>query len=232
MYLSIITLPLLAALISGLAGRKIGNTGSLWITCGSLVISTFLGLVAFYEVALSYSPVTIYLIDWITSDQINISWGFNFDSLTVSMFLAVLIVSCLVHIYSVEYMKEDPHQQRFFSYLSMFTWLMLILITADNYLLMFVGWEGVGISSFLLVNFWFTRLQASLAANSAFFYNRVGDMFLTIGIFAILFVIGNVDYSILFSLVPYMNENLITIIGLLLLLGAMAKSAQIGLHVW
>lgn len=232
MYLSIIILPLLGALVSGLAGRKIGTKGSLWITCGSLIIATILGLIAFYEVALSYSPVTLYLTNWISSEQINIGWGFNFDSLTVSMFLAVLIVSCLVHIYSVEYMRDDPHVPRFFSYLSMFTWLMLILITADNYLLMFVGWEGVGISSFLLVGFWFTRLQASSSANSAIFYNRVGDMFLTIGIFAILFVIGNADYFILFSLAPYINENIVTIIGILLLIGAMAKSAQIGLHVW
>jgi NADH-ubiquinone oxidoreductase chain 5 len=232
MYLSIIILPFLGALISGLVGRKIGSSGSLLITCTLLGISTLCGLVAFYEVALCYSPVKINLINWISSEQINITWGFNFDSLTVSMFLAVLIVSFLVHIYSIEYMRDDPHKSRFFSYLSMFTWLMLILITADNYFLMFVGWEGVGISSFLLVSFWFTRREANISAISAILYNRVGDMFLTIGMFLIIFIIGDVNYSLLFALSPYINKDIVTIIGILLLLGAMAKSAQIGLHVW
>jgi NADH-ubiquinone oxidoreductase chain 5 len=232
MYLSIIVLPLLGALISGFGGRKIGTTGALAITCTFLGISTILGIISFYEIALSSSKVKINLASWISSEQIEVSWGFNFDSLTVSMFLAVLIVSFLVHIYSVDYMKGDPHTQRFFSYLSMFTWLMLILITADNYLLMFVGWEGVGISSFLLVSFWFTRREANVSALSAILYNRVGDMFLTLGLFLIIFIIGDLNYSVLFPLASYINKDLVTILGILLMLGAMAKSAQIGLHVW
>ena len=124
------------------------------------------------------------------------------------------------------------HNQRFFSYLSLFTFMMVILVTANNYLLMFVGWEGVGVCSYLLVCFWFTRVAANQSALSAFLTNRVGDCFLTIGMFAILWSFGNLDYATVFSLAPYINENVITIIGICLLIGAMAKSSQVGLHVW
>ena len=124
------------------------------------------------------------------------------------------------------------HNQRFFSYLSLFTFMMIILVTANNFLLMFVGWEGVGICSYLLVCFWFTRIAANQSSLSAFLTNRVGDCFLTIGMFAILWSFGNIDYSTVFSLAPYINEKVITIIGICLLIGAMAKSSQVGLHVW
>ena len=148
------------------------------------------------------------------------------------MLIPVLIVSSLVHIYSIGYMSHDPHKQRFFSYLSLFTFMMIILVTANNYLLMFVGWEGVGVCSYLLVSFWFTRIAANQSSISAFLTNRVGDCFLTIGMFAILWSFGNLDYATVFSLAPYMNENIVTIIGICLLIGAMAKSSQVGLHVW
>ena len=124
------------------------------------------------------------------------------------------------------------HNQRFFSYLSLFTFMMIILITANNFLLMFVGWEGVGICSYLLVSFWFTRIAANQSSMSAFLTNRVGDSFLTIGMFAILWSFGNIDYNTVFILSPYISENIITIIGICLLIGAMAKSSQVGLHVW
>lgn len=143
MYLAIITLPLLGAISSGLVGRKIGVTGAQLITSGSVIITCFLALIAFYEVGLSVSPVSIKLFSWIDSESLTIDWGFNFDALTVSMLIPVLIVSALVHVYSIGYMSEDPHQQRFFSYLSMFTFFMLILVTGDNYLVMFIGWEGI-----------------------------------------------------------------------------------------
>ena len=159
-------------------------------------------------------------------------WGFHFDSLTVSMLIPVLIVSSVVHIYSIGYMSHDPHNQRFFSYLSLFTFMMIILVTADSFLLMFVGWEGVGICSYLLVSFWFTRIAANQSSISAFFTNRVGDCFLTIGMFVIFWSFGNIDYNTVFSLAPFINEDIITIIGICLLIGAMAKSSQIGLHVW
>lgn len=232
MYLTIIILPLLSSIVSGFFGRKVGVTGSHLIACISVVLTTLLSIVSFFEVGINNISVYIKLFSWIDSESLNVSWGFVFDSLTVSMLIPVLIVSSLVHIYSIGYMSHDPHNQRFFSYLSLFTFMMIILVTSNNYLLMFVGWEGVGVCSYLLVSFWFTRIAANQSSISAFLTNRVGDCFLTIGMFAILWSFGNIDYSTVFSLAPLMNENLITIIGICLLIGAMAKSSQIGLHVW
>ena len=232
MYLALIVLPILGSIVSGFFGRKVGVSGSQLITCTCVIITTFLSIMTFIEVGLNNIPVTIYLFRWIDSETLNISWGFNFDSLTVSMLIPVLIISSLVHVYSIGYMSHDPHNQRFFSYLSLFTFMMIILVTANNFLLMFVGWEGVGICSYLLVSFWFTRIAANQSSMSAFLTNRVGDCCLTIGMFAILWSFGNIDYYTVFSLSPYLNENVITIIGICLLIGAMAKSSQVGLHVW
>jgi len=232
MYLTLIILPLLGSIISGFFGRKVGVTGSHIITCGSVITTTILAILSFFEVGINNIPVYINLFRWIDSESLNVSWGFTFDSLTVSMLIPVLIVSSLVHLYSIGYMSHDPHNQRFFSYLSLFTFMMIILVTSNNFLLMFVGWEGVGVCSYLLVSFWFTRIAANQSSISAFLTNRVGDCFLTIGMFAILWSFGNIDYSTVFSLAPLMTDNLITIIGICLLIGAMAKSSQIGLHVW
>lgn len=148
------------------------------------------------------------------------------------MLLAVLIVSSLVHLFSIDYISADPHNQRFFSYLSIFTFFMIILVTGDNYIIIFVGWEGIGISSYLLINFWYTRVQANKSGIKALVVNRVGDMFLSVAFFQIFFVFGNLDYDTVFSCAPYINEEIITIIGLLLLLAAIGKSAQFGLHTW
>lgn len=232
MYLSIIILPLLGSIVSGFFGRKVGVRGGQFITCLSIIITTVLAMFAFLEVGFNNIPVTINLFRWIDSEWYNIIWGFQFDSLTVSMLIPVLIISSLVHIYSISYMSNDPHNQRFFSYLSLFTFMMIILVTANNYLLMFVGWEGVGVCSYLLVSFWFTRIAANQSSMSAFLTNRVGDCFLTIGMFAMLWSLGNLDYATIFSLAPYINSNVILIIGICLLIGAMAKSSQVGLHVW
>ena len=232
MYLTLIILPLLGSIFSGFFGRKIGISGSHFITCSSIIMTTILAILIFFEVGFNNIPVTINIARWIDVELLNVLWSFKFDSLTVSMLLPVLIVSSLVHIYSISYMSHDPHNQRFFSYLSLFTFMMIILVTGNNYLLMFVGWEGVGICSYLLVNFWFTRIAANQSSISAFLTNRVGDCFLTIGIFAILWSFGNIDYNLVFSLVPYYNENIITLIGICLLIGATAKSSQIGLHIW
>jgi NADH-ubiquinone oxidoreductase chain 5 len=232
MYLAIITLPLLGAIVSGFFGRKVGVSGAQLITSLSITITTLLSILAFFEVGLNNIPVSINLFKWIDSESLDVLWGFHFDSLTVSMLIPVLIVSSLVHIYSIGYMSHDPHNQRFFSYLSLFTFMMIILVTANNFLLMFVGWEGVGICSYLLVSFWFTRIAANQSSISAFLTNRVGDCFLTIGMFALLWSFGNVDYSTVFSLAPFVNENIVTIIGICLVIGAMAKSSQVGLHVW
>lgn len=232
MYLTIIILPLLGSIVSGFFGRKIGVTGSQILTTLSILITTILAIISFFEVGFNDNSVSIYLFKWLDSESFNILWNFQFDSLTVSMLIPVLIISTLVHFYSIGYMSHDPHNQRFFSYLSLFTFMMIILVTGNNYLLMFVGWEGVGVCSYLLVSFWFTRIAANQSSLSAFLTNRVGDCVLTIGMFIMLWGIGTLDYNVVFSLSPYINENIITIIGICLLIGAMAKSSQVGLHIW
>ena len=184
------------------------------------------------EAGLNKSPVKVHLFRWIDAEYLNVSWAFNFDSLTVSMLIPVLIISSLVHVYSIGYMSHDPHNQRFFSYLSLFTFMMIILVTGDNFLVMFLGWEGVGVCSYLLVSFCFTRIAANQSSLAAFFTNRVGDYVLTVGMFAILWSFGNVDYTTVFSLSPFYSESVIIFVGVCLLIGAMAKSSQVGLHVW
>ena len=139
MYLSILILPLLGSMVSGLLGRKIGVTGSHWVTITCLTLSSLLATVAFYEVGICGSPVSVYLINWVDSEYLVINWEFLFDSLTVSMLLPVLYISTVIHIYSIDYLSADPHNQRFFSYLSLFTFFMLLLASGANYFVMFVG---------------------------------------------------------------------------------------------
>ena len=232
MYTTIIMLPLIASLASGFFGRKIGIQGSNSIACLCLISSLVLSAMAYLEVGLNNVYIGILISTWIDCESLDVVWKFNYDSLTISMIFPILVISTMVHIYSVGYMETDPHNQRFFSYLSLFTFMMMLLVTANNFLLMFVGWEGVGICSYLLVNFWFTRIAANQSSISALLTNRVGDFFLTLGMFTMLWCFGNLDYSIVFSLTPYINEDIITLIGIFLLIGAMAKSSQIGLHVW
>jgi NADH-ubiquinone oxidoreductase chain 5 len=232
MYLSIIILPLLASLSSGLLGRKIGTTGSQIISCSSLLLSSILITIAFYEVGICGSSVKIDLLSWLDIDLLNISWCFYFDQLTVSLGLAVLYCSTLIHIYSIDYLSSDPHIQRFFSYLSAFTAGMLVLICGGNFFVMFVGWEAIGVVSYLLINYYFTRIQSNKAAILAFTMNRGGDMLMSIGFFAIFQTFASLNYSEVFSLVPYISNDAISIIALLLLGGALAKSANIPLHSW
>jgi NADH-ubiquinone oxidoreductase chain 5 len=232
MYLSIILLPLLGSIVSGFLGRKIGVTGAQFITCTCLLLSSFLMTVAFYEIGICGSPVHINLGSWVDSEIMSISWELFFDQLTVSLGLAVLYCSSLIHIYTIDYLSSDPHNQRFFSYLSAFTAGMLLLITGGNFFVMFVGWEAIGVVSYLLINFYFTRIQANKAAILAFTMNRTGDMLMSIGFFAIFSIFGSLNYASIFSLTPYMNETAISIIALLLLGGALAKSANIPLHSW
>ena len=232
MYLSILVLPLLGSFVAGFMGRKVGVTGAQIITCTCLSLSSVLATIAFYEVGICGSPLSIELISWVDSEFLSISWEFLFDQLTVSMFIPVLYISTLIHIYSISYFESDPHNQRFFAYLSLFTFFMLILASGANYFVLFVGWEGIGIVSYLLINFWYTRIQANKAAILALTMNRVGDMGLSIGFFALFALFGSLDYSVIFNVTPLMNETAITIIGILLLTGAMAKSAQIPLHSW
>jgi len=176
------------------------------------------------------------------SQLFNVDWGFLFDSLTIIMCCIVTFISFLVHVYSTEYMLHDPHITRFMSYLSLFTFFMLILITADNYVQLFVGWEGVGLCSFLLINFWFARIQANKAAIKAMVINRIGDFGLALGIFLIFITFKSVDYATVFALTPFfINAKfqllsfeffVLNAIGVLLFIGAVGKSAQLGLHTW
>lgn len=242
MYLILVFLPLIGFTSAGLFGRFLGPKGSSIVTVSLLFITFLMSSFAFYEVALVGCPVYIKLMPWINSEVLNVDWGFLFDSLTVTMCCIVTFVSTLVHLYSTEYMSHDPHLPRFMSYLSLFTFFMLILVTADNYVQMFVGWEGVGLCSYLLINFWFTRLQANKAAIKAMVLNRIGDFGLVLGILIIFVQYKAVDYATVFAITPLFvnNEfiflnfsfNLIDIIGFLLLIGAIGKSAQLGLHTW
>ena len=242
MYLILVFLPLIGSITAGLFGRKLGPKGSSIVTVTLLFITFLISTFAFYEVALIGSPVYIKLVTWINSEMLNVDWGFLFDTLTVTMCCIVTFVSTLVHLYSTEYMSHDPHLPRFMSYLSLFTFFMLILVTADNFVQMFVGWEGVGLCSYLLINFWFTRIQANKAAIKAMVLNRIGDFGLVLGILIIFVKYKAVDYATVFALTPlFINDNfiflnisfnLIDIIGFLLFIGAIGKSAQLGLHTW
>jgi len=242
MYLTLVFLPLIGSITAGLFGRFLGPKGSSIVTVSLLITTFVLSFLSLYEVALIGAPVYIKLVPWVNSEMLNVDWGFLFDSLTVVMCCVVTFVSSLVHLYSTEYMYHDPHLSRFMSYLSLFTFFMLILVTADNYVQMFVGWEGVGLCSYLLINFWFTRIQANKAAIKAMVLNRIGDFGLVLGILVIFVKFKAVDYATVFALTPllvndsfvFLNTsfNLIDIIGALLLVGAIGKSAQLGLHTW
>lgn len=242
MYSLIVLLPLLGSLFGGGFGRFLGFRGSALITTSCVFFSFFFSCFAFYEVALSGSTCYIPLAPWFFSEMFDASWGFYFDSLTVVMLIVITSVSSLVHLYSISYMSEDPHIPRFMSYLSIFTFFMLMLVTADNFLQMFFGWEGVGLASYLLINFWFTRLQASKASIKAMLVNRVGDFGLALGIMGIFSVFKTVNFPIVFASAPYMAEtnfifcniefDSITLICVLLFIGAVGKSAQLGLHTW
>ena len=242
MYLLIIFLPFLASVFAGLLGRFLGFRGAALITTSSVFFSAILSIIAFYEVALSGSHCTIELSPWFFSEMFDASWGFYFDSLTVVMLIVVTSISTLVHLYSISYMGQDPHLPRFMSYLSIFTFFMLMLVTADNFLQMFFGWEVVGLASYLLINFWFTRLQASKASIKAMLVNRVGDFGLALGILALYSVFKTLDFSTVFACAAHVATtklifcnhefHALTCICILLFVGAIGKSAQLGLHTW
>ena len=232
MYLSILLLPLLGSLSAGFFGRFIGAKGAQITTTSMLFLATILAWTAFYEVALSNSPVVINLTSWLDIEALTVNWAFQFDTLTVSMLITVLTVSSFVHLYTISYMAHDPHNQRFFSFLSLFTFSMLVLVTGNNYLILFLGWEFVGIASYLLIGFWFTRAQATKSANQSFVTNRVGDYSLTVAFFALFWLFGALDYSTVYSTAYLMNDNVLSIIVLFMLGGVAGKSVQVGLHSW
>nr|QRH18115.1 NADH dehydrogenase subunit 5 [Blastocladiella sp.] len=239
MYLAIITLPLFAFLTAGLAGRKLGKTGVQLITTFSVSIAAIFSIIGVYEIALKNSiagfdsaSTSIIIMPWIESELITVNWGFQFDSVSIIMCVVILSISSLVHIYSIGYMSDDNHIQRFFAYLSLFTFFMLVLVLGDNYLLMFIGWEGVGLASYLLINFWFTRIQANKSSMQALFMNRIGDWGLSIAIFSIFWLFGASDYSTVFSICSQYDEKYLTVVTIFLLIAAAGKSAQLGLHTW
>ena len=242
MYLLLVFLSIIGSCLAGLFGRFLGSLGSAYIATGCLFISLLISLFVFYEVAFIGCFTYIKLTTWINCSFLNVDWGFMFDSLSASMCVVVTFISFLVHLYSIEYMSHDPHLPRFMSYLSLFTFFMLILVTADNFIQMFVGWEGVGLCSYLLINFWFTRIQANKAAIKAMILNRIGDFCLLIGMLIIFTNFKAVDYASVAALVPYfkdqyvvflnMEVHLLSTIGIFLFLGAVGKSAQLGLHTW
>nr|YP_009504373.1 NADH dehydrogenase subunit 5 [Gracilaria chouae]AWX65711.1 NADH dehydrogenase subunit 5 [Gracilaria chouae] len=242
MYLLILWLPLLGSIFSGFGGRFLGHKGSSIISIVCVFLSMFLSFIAFYEVGLMGLNYCIVLSPWIEVGILKISWSFLFDSLTVTMLVVITVISSLVHLYSLEYMQNDPHLPRFMSFLEIFTFFMLVLVTADNLVQMFVGWEGVGLASYLLINFWFTRLAANQSAIKALVVNRIGDFGLSLGILTAFYVFQSVDYFLIFSLSPLFSNYCLnfagvtisglTLIGVFLFIGAVGKSAQLGLHTW
>ncbi|MEE3035711.1 MAG: NADH-quinone oxidoreductase subunit L [Pseudomonadota bacterium] len=242
MYEAIVFLPLLGAFIAGIFGPIIGARASTYVTSGFMVLVAILSAIAFANVAIYEGPKTITIFEWIHSGNFEADWKLRIDTLTAVMLVVVNVVSCLVHIYSIGYMSHDPHQSRFFAYLSLFTFAMLMLVTADNFLQLFFGWEGVGLASYLLIGFWFKKPSANAAAIKAFVVNRVGDFGLILGIGAIFFTVGSIHFDDVFAAAPALAEGSFVLLGqivpilpticLLLFMGAMGKSAQFLLHTW
>lgn len=242
MYLLVVFLPLLNSLILSLFGYKISIKNIYTITLINIFATLFITFYIFYEVILMETPCYIKLNPWIQTNIIEISWGFIFDTLTAAMLIVILSISSCVHVYSIEYMGQDPHIKRFISYLSLFTFFMIILVSADNFLQMFLGWEGVGLCSYLLINFWFQRLQANKAALKAMIINRVGDFGLALGVFILFYFFKTVDYTLISALTPEIYQknfiflnleiNALNLACFFIFIGCVGKSAQIGLHTW
>ena len=241
--LVIVFAPLLASLIAGLGNRMIGNVAAKSVTTGALFLSAglswpiFLGFIGGTE-----SAEVVQVLKWVESGTLSFDWSLRVDTLTAIMLVVINSVSALVHLYSWGYMEEDPDQPRFFAYLSLFTFAMLMLVTADNLVQMFFGWEGVGLASYLLIGFWFKKPSAGAAAIKAFVVNRVGDLGFMLGIFGTFLVFQTTSITEILAEAPAMSESTITFVGMrlytmdilciLLFIGAMGKSAQLGLHTW
>ncbi len=241
-FIAAVFLPLLGSIIAGLFGRQIGDRGAQIVTCALLGVSAILAVFIFNDVALEGHNALVPVAAWIQSGNLDVAWSLRFDTLTAVMTVVVTWVSFMVHIYSVGYMSHDPSVPRFMSYLSLFTFAMLMLVSADNLVQLFFGWEGVGVASYLLIGFWYERPSACAAAIKAFLVNRVGDLGFALGIFGCYVLFGSVQMDTIFHDAPGkaavilhlfgFDWNAITIICLLLFIGAMGKSAQLGLHTW
>ena len=237
----ILFLPLLGS-IFGYFGKSLGDKFSIIITSLFISISAILSIIVFYNGIVNNIYGNYKIFEWINSGKFVVNWSINVDPLSSVMLVVVTLISSLVHIYSIGYMNKDPHKPRFMSYLSLFTFAMLTLVVSDNFLQLFFGWEGVGLSSYLLIGYWYKKNSANNAAMKAFLVNRVGDFGLAIGIFLIFFHLGSVNYQEVFKLIPDFSNtdinflglevNLITLICLFLFMGAMGKSAQFFLHTW
>ena len=239
----LVFLPLLTALVAGLGGRMIGHPAAKALTTGGLFVSAALAWVIFTGFWLNDTAgYTVPVLDWIESGRLSVQWALKVDTLTAVMLVVVTSVSALVHLYSWGYMEEDPSQSRFFAYLSLFTFAMLMLVTADNLVQMFFGWEGVGLASYLLIGFWYHKPSANAAAIKAFVVNRVGNFGFSLGIFGTFLVFGTVSLDAILAAVPQHSGQTFSFLGsqvdvmtclcLLLFVGAMGKSAQLGLHTW
>jgi NADH-quinone oxidoreductase subunit L len=241
-YSAIVFLPGVGALIAGLFGRALGARPSELITTALLLISCVLSWIVFWRVGFGHETAHVTVERWITSGELDVAWAFKIDTLTAVMFVVVTTVSGLVHVYSMGYMSEDPGRERFFSYLSGFTFSMLMLVTSDNLVQLFFGWEGVGLFSYLLIGFWYQKPEANAAAIKAFVVNRVGDFGFALGIFGIFFIFRTVNLEQIFTAAPDVagktfyflghDVDILTTLCLLLFMGAMGKSAQFLLHTW
>ncbi|MDE2364686.1 MAG: NADH-quinone oxidoreductase subunit L, partial [Hyphomicrobiales bacterium] len=242
MYQAIVFLPLLGFLIAGFVGNRIGPRPTEIVTTGLLLVSAVLSWIVFSDVALGHGHASAPIVaNWLTSGVLKVDWALRVDSLTAVMLVVVTTVSSLVHLYSIGYMHEDPSRPRFFGYLSLFTFAMLMLVTADNLVQMFFGWEGVGLASYLLIGFWYEKPSACAAAIKAFVVNRVGDFGFALGIFLVFLLTGSVSFDAIFAAAPGVAKttqafgytwDTWTIVCLLLFMGAMGKSAQFLLHTW
>jgi NADH-quinone oxidoreductase subunit L len=242
MDVAIVFLPLVGAIIAGLFGRFIGDKGAQAVTCLAMLASLGLAVAVFIDVAINGHSRTTELFTWILSGSFEAHWALRVDQLTAVMLVVVTGVSAMVHLYSIGYMHHDSSVPRFFAYLSLFTFCMLMLVTADNFMQLFFGWEGVGLCSYLLIGFWYDRPSANAAAIKAFIVNRVGDFGFALGIMGVYLVFKNVGFDAVFQAAPTMVSTSIEFLGmrvptldticLLLFIGAMGKSAQIGLHTW
>jgi len=244
MEIAAVFLPLLGAFIAGFFGRLIGDRGAQIVTTTLVCTAAVLSVILFIEIGFGEKPVdpTVVLFTWIASGDFVVDWALRVDTLTAVMLVVVNGVSAMVHVYSIGYMSHDPSKARFMAYLSLFTFMMLMLVTADNLLQMFFGWEGVGLASYLLINFWYERKSANDASMKAFLVNRVGDFGFALGIMAIFVIFGTVEFDGIFAAAPAMKDATFNFLGwevhalttacLLLFIGAMGKSAQLGLHTW
>ena len=233
---------LIAFVVAFLFGKQISDKGCQFITCAAVIIAALVSCVLFFDVVLAQQPRIIPLASWIVSGDFSAGWTLRVDQLTVVMMCVVNIVSACVHVYSVGYMSHDPAKGRFMSYLSLFTFAMLMLVTSDNLLQLFFGWEGVGVASYLLIGFWNQKPSANAAAVKAFIVNRVGDFGLALGIMATFVIFGTIDFAEIFEKAPTLatttfmfvgfEVHALTLVCLLLFIGAMGKSAQLGLHTW